>query len=446
MIIKASQRGGANKLALHLLNTKDNEHVEVHQLRGYVADDLQGALQESYAISRATRCRQFMFSVSLNPPQDESVKTELFETVSDRIEQRMGLEHQPRAMVFHEKEGRRHAHVVWSRIDTDEMKAINLPYFKNQMMEVSKEVYLEQEWKMPKGFVDREQRNPLNFSRDQWQQAKRLKEDPRSIKTQLRESWISSNDREEFTQALERKGFYLAKGDRRGFVAVDWRGETYSLSRWTGQNKKALEAKLGSETDLMSVDETRKQIDEKLVTSISTLQDELRAKQERNLESVMNRKAAMQQLHEEERSKLREEQVKEAQLQVQIQQARIQKGWRGLLDRITGKRKEIEEQNLWETEQRKAREREAKDRLIETQREHRQRLQQEILEWRSRHHVEQRELKEDVFRHVGEEQRQMIDSRLEDIKQDPNHLEQGQFHSNEQVHATDTTNEHDVSM
>lgn len=31
---------------------------------------------------------------------------------------------QPRAVVFHEKENRRHCHVVWSRIDTEAMKAI----------------------------------------------------------------------------------------------------------------------------------------------------------------------------------------------------------------------------------------------------------------------------------------------------------------------------------
>ena len=73
MILKASQRGGGKRLAAHLLNARDNEHVHVHELRGFTADDLPGAFQEAYAVSRATRAKQFLFSLSLNPPQDKHV-------------------------------------------------------------------------------------------------------------------------------------------------------------------------------------------------------------------------------------------------------------------------------------------------------------------------------------------------------------------------------------
>ena len=40
MILKGSQRGGAKQLGLHLLRTEENEHVELHDIRGFVADDL----------------------------------------------------------------------------------------------------------------------------------------------------------------------------------------------------------------------------------------------------------------------------------------------------------------------------------------------------------------------------------------------------------------------
>lgn len=69
MILKGSQRGGASKLATHLLRLDENDHVEVHELRGFSADDLRGALQEADAIAKGTRCRQFLFSLSLNPPE-----------------------------------------------------------------------------------------------------------------------------------------------------------------------------------------------------------------------------------------------------------------------------------------------------------------------------------------------------------------------------------------
>ena len=62
MILKGAQRGGATQLATHLLKTEENEHVEIHELSGFVADDLHGALNEIYAVSRGTKCHQFMFS------------------------------------------------------------------------------------------------------------------------------------------------------------------------------------------------------------------------------------------------------------------------------------------------------------------------------------------------------------------------------------------------
>ena len=60
----------------------------------------------------------FFFSVSLNPPENvKNVPVSAFKDAANRIEQKMGLEGQPRVIAFHEKEGRRHAHAVWSRID-----------------------------------------------------------------------------------------------------------------------------------------------------------------------------------------------------------------------------------------------------------------------------------------------------------------------------------------
>jgi len=78
MILHGSQRGGARDLALHLLK-EENDHVEVHELRGFVSDDLVSALNEVHAISRGTKARQYLFSLSLNPPPDVNVSIEDFE-------------------------------------------------------------------------------------------------------------------------------------------------------------------------------------------------------------------------------------------------------------------------------------------------------------------------------------------------------------------------------
>jgi Relaxase/Mobilisation nuclease domain len=72
-------------------------------------------------------------------------------TAAERAESALGLKDQPRAIIIHEKNGRRHAHVVWSRIDPEQMKALNLPYFKNRLSELPQDLYLEHGWELPEG-------------------------------------------------------------------------------------------------------------------------------------------------------------------------------------------------------------------------------------------------------------------------------------------------------
>lgn len=160
-----------------------------------MADTLQGAFQESYALSQGTRCTKHLFSVSLSPPKDADVSFGDFEDAIQRLEDRLGLGNQPKAIVFHEKDARRHCHVVYSRIDTDSMTAIDMPFYKNRLMEVSKDLYLEHGWTLPQGFIDRELKNPLHFSLQEWQQAKRLNDDPRLLKLALRECWSNGRER-----------------------------------------------------------------------------------------------------------------------------------------------------------------------------------------------------------------------------------------------------------
>lgn len=125
MILKGSQRAGGNALALHLLRLDENDHVEVHSIRGFVASDLIGAFKEAYAVSRGTKCKQFLFSLSLSPPPDQQVSIPIFEKAIDEIEARLGMVGHARAIVFHEKNGRRHAHAVWSRIAPRELTAMS---------------------------------------------------------------------------------------------------------------------------------------------------------------------------------------------------------------------------------------------------------------------------------------------------------------------------------
>ncbi len=273
MILKGNQRGGAVNLAVHLMKA-ENEHIDVHEMRGFMASDLRGAFMEAYAISKGTKCKQFLFSLSLNPPQHEQVGAQAFERAANEAEKRLGLDGQPRAIVFHEKEGRRHAHVVWSRIDYKSMTAINLPHYKRKLTSLSKELYLEHGWNLPDGLRDPLLKDPLNFTHGEWQQALRAKRDPREIKQAFQHAWQYSDSTKALNAALNEHGFILARGDRRGFVAVDYVGEVYSFARWAGVKTKDVKARLGDPDKLLSVDEARQTFRDKIKPKLDAIKAE----------------------------------------------------------------------------------------------------------------------------------------------------------------------------
>ena len=163
-------------------------------------------------MSKGTRCKQYLFSLSLNPPEDAALPVAEFEAAIDRAEEALGLGGQPRAIVFHEKEGRRHAHVVWSRINADEMKAVPLPFTKRTLFGLSRELFLEHGWTLPRGYAEATERNPYNMTLAEWQEAKRKGEDPNYIKAALVDAWAISDNATAFAHALSDRGFKLARG------------------------------------------------------------------------------------------------------------------------------------------------------------------------------------------------------------------------------------------
>jgi hypothetical protein len=345
MILKGSQRGGPAQLAAHLLNDRDNDHVTLHEVRGFVSEDLAGAMAEASAVATGTRCRQPVFSLSLNPPKDETVSIEAFEQASDRAEALLGLNGQPRAIVFHEKNGRRHAHVVWSRIDADQMKAINPPHFKNRLKTLSKELYLEHGWTLPEGHRENGWKNPLNFTLAEWQQAKRHDLDPREIKQVFQSAWARSYNLASFRNALESHGYYLAQGDRRGFVALDVRGEVYSLSRWTGLKTKDLNARLGDPSALPSVADARASIERRMKGRARSILSEDRSAQSKELKPLVEQLRMLVSHHRKERSLLNDRQAARHREETRERASRFRRGLGAVMDVLTGRMFAVRRQN-----------------------------------------------------------------------------------------------------
>lgn len=384
MILKASQRSGALALGRHLLKA-ENEHVELHDVRGFIADDVIGAFQEAEAISKGTRCKQFLFSLSLNPPEQADVEVGVFEDAIGRVERQLKLEGQPRVVVFHEKEGRRHAHCVWSRIDAETMRAINLPHFKRKLTALSRELYLEHEWKMPDGLVLGSIRDPLTFNLQDWQQAKRGGHDPKLLKAFFQRTWEISDSGKAFRAGIERHGFKLALGDQRGFVAVDRTGEVYAIARQCGVRAKAVTERLATLESIPTVATAKRQIAEQAIEKIDGFSGDLRKNFAAAAKSLEARRLAMTEQHRTVRKDLARRQEDRAAEEARTRAMRFRKGLAGLWDRLVGRHAKLRAENEADLASAEMRDRDERQALIARQLEHRRQLQREIRSTRATH-------------------------------------------------------------
>lgn len=364
MNLVGNARGGAHAAAEHFLNTRDNEHVEVYELRGFVSDDLSGALNEIYAISRGTRCKQFLYSLSVNPPPTEKATTQDFEDAIERVEAKLGLADQPRAIVFHEKKGRRHAHCVWSRIDLGEMKAIQMSYDREKLKATSRELFLHHGWQMPPGLIHRENRDPRNYSLAEWQQARRTDRHPNAIKRDFEDAWAVSDTKESFAHALQERGYHLAKGNRRSFVAVDMQGEVYAVARKAGVKTKDVSARLGDSDDLPDVDAVKAQLASEMAQTVNRLKGELEQQFAHSNSEYETRRTALVEKQRLERTSLKDGQDKRRADEARERQSRFRKGVAGLWDRLNGTHRKTRKQNEREAEACAARDTQEKDALV----------------------------------------------------------------------------------
>ena len=366
MILKGNQRAGAKNLALHLLKD-ENDHVVVHQIRGFASQNLVGALNEAYAVSKGTRCKQFLYSLSMNPPQEVNVPVIVFEAAIEKIEHKLGLIGQPRAVVFHEKNGRRHCHCVWSRIDLETMTAVNLPFTRNKLQVIARDLYIENGWKMPRGLQQERSGDPRNFTHAQWQQAKRRGVDPKALKAVFKECWAISDTQAGFAHALDEHGLTLAKGDRRGFVAVDYRGEVYAVAKWTGIKTKDVRARLKAQDALPSVDDARAAMDTALSENLKKLASHQNAVFTSRVNELTAKRKATVTKHRAEREKLAEQQEHRQNAEQIERQARYRKGLHGLFDKLTGKSRKIKAENESDLLKSNQRDRAEMENLIFTQ-------------------------------------------------------------------------------
>ena len=384
MILHGNPRGNGRDLAVHLLRDDENDHVHVHEVKGFMAEDVRGAFQEARAMASSTKAKQYLYSLSLSPPKGGNVTAEQFESAIEKAEKALGLTGQPRVIVFHEKGDNRdrHAHAVWSRIDSDQSKAIPVPFNRLRLKEVSRELFIQHGWNMPNGLINREERNPLNYSFDEYQHAKRAGSDARDIKAALQDAWAMSDNRASFAHALKDKGFRLAKGDRRGFVAVDTNGEPYSVPKWLDLKTKAVRERLGNEQDLPTLAETKSAIGRDMFNKMSEHERELKARNARRKDQSTTQRKALVERQRDQRT-VANKRIEDRHIQEnKARHARFRSGLRGVWDWVRGENKRIKRENEADVARCLERDKAEREALVIRQREERKRLGQKLMQAR----------------------------------------------------------------
>ncbi len=246
--------------------------------------------------------------------------------------------------------------------------------------------------------MDSKERDPHNFILSEWQQAKRIGKDPRALKVAIQECWTTSGNREAFAKALESRGLYLARGDRRAHVAVTYEGEVLSIARMIGVKVKDVAAKLGKADDLRGVDDTRTHIAHSVAPRLEKLLALAARAKAREMSPLDERRIAMKEQHASERQKLNEGQRSRAAAEAKIRNERLRHGMAGLWDRMTGQHGRTVRQNEADAWQAFRRDRQQRNELTAAQMTDRRYLQREIIAVRVRHALRVAELHRDLAR------------------------------------------------
>jgi len=210
---------------------------------------------------------------------------------------------------------------------------------------------------------------------------------------------VCSSDLE---HALGERGLLLAKGDRRGHVAVTHEGEVLSIARYTDKKAKDVRAKLGEPDALSSVDDAKKKMAMDLGKTFQRHVHQAKGNFSKQQVELDARRRTMTAAHQTERQSLDTAQRDRRLKETQERQARFNRGLRGLWDRMTGRRAHLAKENEKQTYEALQRDRRQRDALVSAQLLERQKLQHAIQEARQQQAKLLFELRQD--RHKQREQ------------------------------------------
>jgi hypothetical protein len=263
MIIPAVKRGQGQQLADYLLKEKKNDRAELIEMRGFAdTHNLENGLLSIELEAAQTKGNKPFYHAAIRLHAGETLTPEQWLHCVDTLGHRLGLDDQARAVVRHEQHGEPHVHVVWSLVDRERGKMLEIPFNGERRVEVARQ--LEREYNL-RELSPAHQRTTERLSRADYEQARREGRETEAIhdiKASIREAWERSDHGAAFVHALEEAGLTLALGDsaRAPLGVVDEQGKFYALARTTGAKAQEVREKLADiERDrLPSVEEARR--------------------------------------------------------------------------------------------------------------------------------------------------------------------------------------------
>jgi hypothetical protein len=265
VIIKGKSRAGPSQLARHLGRADTNERVELLEL-AWGGTSVQEAFRDWQVISEGTKGRLGLYHANIDPDAKYDMTRDQWLRAVEVLEEELGLQGQPRAIVMHEKNGREHIHVVWARTDMDTMKlrsdSMNYQAHERASLRLEQEFGHEH---VPGKHAKRDREAQPEFptaeaQHHEWQQGERGGMNHRERKAQVKGLYEASDTGPAFKAALEDAGYVLARGDRRDFVILDADAKVHSLGRQlpgvTAKDLRAFMADIDPDS-LPSVSEAR---------------------------------------------------------------------------------------------------------------------------------------------------------------------------------------------
>jgi hypothetical protein len=202
--------------AKHLANDKKNARAKLKEIHGLGATNLKDALFEMQEDARHTRCKNFFYQANFNPCAHERLTEEQWERAFEIFEKHRGIPAvQARVVYEHEKEGRVHRHVIWSRIDLENMKAwpdrLDAKVCHAASRETSEELGLERTISL----FDKDREGPRPpRAPDSYEMFRGLRSglDPRDIKAEVTGIFRESSNAADFAAGLRAHGYELVQG------------------------------------------------------------------------------------------------------------------------------------------------------------------------------------------------------------------------------------------